>query len=339
MSSLYNRLTLDTKKAVDLAAKFGQNIALNAREAYEKFFVHILEFNKTYNTDAEVKFRFNVIKEAFKKIDKYQKANPEAQYGLTQLSDLTDDEFHRFYANLKPTQLAENFRGNRSSPAVPTGFKAPGRLDYREQGKVSSVKNQGGCGSCFAFAAVATIESIYALRKQKSPPDLSVQQALSCTIGDGHNDGCKGGFGPGVLWYFKDNGITSWNDFPYVVGNGGAMPPCWDNKPIVTQLNGDGPVSKNENEMVDNLVLNGPILSAINADPLQYYKGGIAHGIKGGRNHAVVIVGYGNEGEDYWIVKNSWGEGWGERGYFRVGRGHNDLRISEDNYAAYMDSP
>ncbi|CAD5217153.1 unnamed protein product [Bursaphelenchus okinawaensis] len=332
----YSSLSSDTKRAADLAAKVGQNVLLDERKAYEKFFVHILEFNKTYNTDAEVKFRFNVIKEAFKKIDKYQKANPEAQYGLTHLSDMTDGEFYRFYANLNHKQLPTYFRSDRSSNTVPTNFKAPSRLDYREQGKVTKVKDQGRCGSSYAFAAVAVIESLYAIHRNHTPIDLSVQQAISCTIGNRYNHGCLGGHPAAIFRYFEGNGITSWDNFPYNA-SGPPIPPCLTDLPVVTQLSGSKPVEENENKMLENLALNGPIVSTINADPLIHYRGGIVHGVEGGRNHAVMIVGYGEEEEDHWIVKNSWGEVWGEKGYFRVGRGHNDLRISEDNYAAYID--
>ncbi|CAD5218912.1 unnamed protein product [Bursaphelenchus okinawaensis] len=333
--SRFKELGQDTKTALLLAFEVGCNVTLEDHEDFKKFFLHIIKYKKTYSTDAEVRFRFNVVKDSLRKVEKYQKENPEAQYGLTKLSDLTSEEFHRSYANLdyKAYKAARLNSKNSTRKAAPIKEDLPQHHDWREQGKVTSIKDQVKCGACFAFAAVGAIEGMHAIRHNELV-DLSVQQSLSC----GNNKGCGGGDPNSVLEYHTDHEIARWDDYPYVVGNGEAMPPCDETKPGVTSLDRSGWLDADEEVMRSTVFNNGPIVVGIDGERLKEYQGGIMHGEHGELNHAVLVVGYGFEPEDHWLIKNSWGTGWGDDGYARIGRNKNDLGIGEQPLAAYIDN-
>ncbi|CAD5234927.1 unnamed protein product [Bursaphelenchus xylophilus] len=326
----------ETKNTLRLARKLGEE--LQSDDDYEKFFDHILQFNKNYETEEELSFRFEVIKNSLKDIEKRQETNPEAQYGLTELSDLTKEEFFEFYANLQMKDL-EDFPLIEDNPEsnVTAKLMAPASFDWRTAKKVSGVKDQKRCGSCYAFAAVAAIESIHAIKRGQLY-DLSAQQAVSCTFGN-VNHGCQGGVPDNVMSYFTTHGITTWDKFPYVSGDHQQIPPCTP-KPSVTKLNRIGILkAHDENGIKETVFNNGPVVSGIDASALQHYRGGIVHHQVGkpSLNHAVLTVGYGSErGDDYFIIKNSWGRGWGEGGYFRCGRNRNDMNIALYNVAAYI---
>ncbi|CAD5207960.1 unnamed protein product [Bursaphelenchus xylophilus] len=327
-------VTEATKTALKLATKLGEKF--NEDEDFGKFYDHILKFNKNYGSEAEVAHRFEVIKSSLRDIEKYQHANPEAKYGLTALSDLTKEEFHKHYANLQKKDLEALFPKNKNNRPTNSSKKllAPDSHDWRAEGKVSGVKDQKQCGSCYAFASVGAIESMHAIRRGDLF-DLSVQQAISCS----DNSGCGGGNPGTVLQYFVDNGITTWDSFPYTSGDDQQVPPC-EPGDSVTQLDGMNQLNGNDEDgLKESIFNNGPIVSTVDASPLQHYEGGIIHYQVGSNNinHAVLTVGYDNEnGDDYYLIKNSWGDGFGEGGYFRCGRNQNDMNIALYNCAAYI---
>lgn len=219
----------------------------------------------------------------------------------------------------------------------------PDAWDWRNVGGynfVSPVRNQGSCGSCYAFATMGMLESrIRVMSRLQQKPVLSPQQVVSCS---NYSQGCDGGF-PYLIAgkYAQDFGIVEEADFPYTGGDS----PC--------TLKGDAYRyytaeyhyvggfygGCNEAYMKFELILGGPLAVAFEVyDDFMGYRGGIYHhtGLQDKfnpfqlTNHAVLLVGYGADsttGEKYWIVKNSWGESWGEKGFFRIRRGTNECAI------------
>ncbi|XP_069801219.1 dipeptidyl peptidase 1 isoform X1 [Dendropsophus ebraccatus] len=219
----------------------------------------------------------------------------------------------------------------------------PDAWDWRDvQGTnfISPVRNQGGCGSCYSFATMGMLESrIRIMTKLKQTPILSPQQVVSCS---NYSQGCDGGF-PYLIAgkYIQDYGIVEESDFPYT----GNDSPCTLKDAYYRYYSSEYHYvggfygGCNEAYMKLELILGGPIAVAFEVyDDFMYYKGGIYHhtGLQDRfnpfqlTNHAVLLVGYGMDstsGEKYWIVKNSWGESWGEKGYFRIRRGFNECAI------------
>jgi cathepsin F len=199
----------------------------------------------------------------------------------------------------------------------------PESFDWRTQGAVTPVKNQGQCGSCWAFATVANIEGTNFL-KTKQLTSLSEQELVDC---DKTDHGCGGGLPTNAFAYLKANklGEEGETDYAYTGENGKCKAAQPSEKVFVTDygvVNGT-----DEDQLAAAVVKYGPLAIGINAGPMQWYHGGIADPFSflcnpKSLDHGVAIVGFGVEdSKKYWIIKNSWGTVWGEQGYYRVIRG------------------
>jgi len=212
------------------------------------------------------------------------------------------------------------FQGSMQKPEL--NFEdVPTSKDWRsEDGVVSPVKDQGGCGSCWAFSAVETLESHLAIATGSSPK-LSAQQIVSCSPNPQHcggTGGCDGSTQPLAFDYTKTAGITTESDYPYT----GQTGTCTTSKINPVAYN-DGYAEltvNNYTELVTAIGTKGPIAVSIAASgfKFQFYGGGVLSGCNDYvMDHAVQAVGYGTDGgKDYWLVRNSWGN-WGEGGYVR----------------------
>ena len=213
---------------------------------------------------------------------------------------------------------------------------APSSWDWREHGRVCSVKDQGSCGSCWAFSTMANLEGLYAAKKGECK-HFSEQQLVDC---DNTDSGCNGGLMEYAFTYLKKIGcINLEEDYPYT-GRKGTCKTNYDKcidmtvtgyKKLGSSYSTWSPVD--EGEVKEFLYETGPLAIALNADPLQNYVSGIldktsAQCPTSGINHAVLLVGYGTAETDYWIVKNSWGKNWGESGYFRIRRGNGTCGVN-----------
>ncbi|KAL1455926.1 hypothetical protein WDU94_000691, partial [Cyamophila willieti] len=271
-----------------------------------------------------------------------------ARYGINKFSDLSVVELLQM-TGLNAMGIQKELFG--SSQDNRTGLEKqaiqklfnwkrnePRSLDWRDKGVISKVKDQGNCQCCWAFSSVGVVEAVNAIENE-ALVELSVQQLVDC---DKSNDGCNGGLMDYAFDYIINNGgVESEKDYPYkgVKSSQGCKANAADEKTKFTLKNYTRIPEGEEGQMKKWVAHNGPLSVGINARGLFFYDEGIIDLDERmcnpyEQNHAIIVVGYGEErkyGETipYWIVRNSWGEDWGEKGYFRMKRGANTCGISE----------
>lgn len=267
------------------------------------------ENNINYATSDEFVYRLQVFADNMDKIEEHNSQISSYKLGLTQFADLTESEFE--------SSLSVGGR-LKSSNTVPeySDYKAinvPESIDWEEKGAVSSVKNQGQCGSCWAFSVAAALESFYYLQNGVML-DLAEQQLVDCSRSYG-NRGCSGGLEKYGYTYVKDHGLCSEEDYPYHAKDETCKETC---KSVITSK-GYVQLPRGEVKLAASIAEH-PVSVSVNATPLQLYKSGIFDSTcTAAVNHAVLGVGYGIENDvKFWKIKNSWGLSWGENGYFRL---------------------
>ena len=295
---------------------------------FSKFQDFLATQNKRYSTFEEYMERFKIFRTNYLKMESFSVEQGKTwSVAMNKFADMTSQEFRRTYLNLD-IKVADMIRG-QSEALTFSEDTAPAAWDWREQGAVGPVKDQGSCGSCWAFSSVGNLEGLNFIKNKKFV-QFSEQQLVDC---DKVDSGCNGGLMENAFAYLKKvGGIETSKDYPYFA-RGGA---CKFNatKSALKVKGFKFASSKDENEIKEFLFTTGPLSIALNADTLQFYNDGIIDADASecdpeGMNHGVTLVGYGSEnGQDFWIVRNSWGKGWGEQGYFRMARGKGTCGIN-----------
>lgn len=218
----------------------------------------------------------------------------------------------------------------------------PTKVDWREKGAVTRVKDQGQCGSCWAFSTIGNIEGIWALGGHELT-EFSEQHLVSC---DTNDYACQGGLMDSAIdWIVQSNGgvVYTEKSYPYV-SQDTNVPSCGaDVKPQPgATIKGSIMLDKDEKLIEAWLAENGPLAIAVDATVWSFYSTGVLPLCLGMQlNHGVLLVGYNNvAAEPYWIIKNSWGSVWGENGYIRILKGRNECLMA--NYvvsASLSDEP
>lgn len=267
--------------------------------------------NSEEHTLREETFNKNI-----KKIIKHNKSGKTWTMGVNQFADLTADEFKALVSN--------PFKRTRKPNMVKLEPTDASSVDWRAQGAVTAVKNQGQCGSCWAFSTTGSTEGDVKI-EDGTLTSLSEQQLVDCARAEGNN-GCKGGLMDyGFEYIIKNHGEDSEDDYPYNAEDGSCNTAKASR--VVATITGYNDVQSNSNVQMHAAVAQQPVSIAIEADKgvFQMYTGGVMSSDQCGTklDHGVLCVGYGTDpvGGDYWIVKNSWGGQWGEQGYIRLGRG------------------
>jgi cathepsin L len=213
---------------------------------------------------------------------------------------------------------------------VPTG-KSSDAVDWRDQGAVNGVKDQGQCGSCWAFSTVASLEGQQAI-VNGNLPDCSEQQLVDC---DPKSSGCNGGLMTYAFDYIKgqgSNGLDTQDSYPYTARDGTCdTSKTQDGENVCATVSGYTELPQGDESALQDAVSSiGPISIAANASPWSSYSGGIFDSSScdpNGLNHGIAMVGY-DTAENFWIIRNSWGGSWGESGYMRMVMGKNMCGIS-----------
>ena len=247
-------------------------------------------------------------------------------------SDITYQEFSKKYLNLDYN--AFSILSQSSNYKTTKKNTAPSAWDWREHGDVTKPGDQGPCSAAYAFSTIGNLEGLYAIHEKKLTK-LSIQLIIDC---DNNDSGCNGGMMDRTIDWIKNHGLMKEEDYPYtgMVGTCKADPSKYINMKVIgmEKVGGDSSTPTDEGIMAEYLYEHAPLIVALNGSPLQFYQDGIIdedenecpHSLL---NHAALVVGYGNEdGLDYWIVKNNWGEVWGEGGYFRISRGKSTCGIN-----------
>ncbi|KAI5058362.1 hypothetical protein GOP47_0026532 [Adiantum capillus-veneris] len=281
-------------------------------------------YDNNNSLDEELK-RFNIFKENVQYIKEHnEKKNSSYWLGLTKFADITNEEYRALY--LKGSRSEQN-QSSGSSYSIPFKFKSlvqiPSSVDWRKSGAVTTPKDQGLCGSCWAFSTVAAVEGVNQI-VTGDLVSLSEQQLVDCDREK--NQGCNGGLMDYAFdFIIKSGGLQTESDYPYMAMGGMCNSQRKQNLEIVT-IDGFTDVPANNEEALLQAVSQQPVSVAIEASGqnFQLYAGGVFSGECGTQlDHGVTLVGYGaiKDGLEYWILRNSWGEGWGDAGYVLLERG------------------
>lgn len=277
-------------------------------------------FNKHYSTIEELENRFSVFRNNFVNILTHNSdVSQNFTLGVNQFTDLTAEEFKAKYVGGKKSAVGSY--GCKSFSSSASG--APASIDWRAKGVVNPVRDQGQCGSCWAFATTANAESVWAIAKGQLL-DLSEEFLVDCASGVGYfNLGCNGGMPDSAFKYMINNGQCYESSYPYTAGVTKTAGTCQKCSAAPVKFSSCSDVKPNDQVSLKGAVAQQPVAIAIEADTryFQSYSGGILDSSSCGTNldHAVEIVGYGTEnGIDYWNVRNSWSASWGEQGYVRI---------------------
>jgi len=272
-------------------------------------------FAKTYKSAAEEQMRFQIFTQNMDFINQHNAEFEAGQQtfsvGVNQFADLSKAEYKAMY--LRP------YNSTRVKDVVVLPEVNAGSVDWRTKGAVTPVKDQGQCGSCWAFSTTGSVEGAHQI-KSGSLVSVSEQQLVDCSGAEG-NQGCNGGLMDYAFEYIiKNKGLTTEASYPYTARDG----TCKSSTPAVT-ISSYKDVTHNSEAQLLAAVTQQPVSVAIEADQsgFQFYKSGIFSGPCGTQlDHGVLAVGYGTQGTtDYWIVKNSWGTSWGAQGYIMMARG------------------
>ncbi|KAL2504035.1 Cysteine proteinase RD19a [Abeliophyllum distichum] len=296
------------------------------------------KYGKTYSTQEEHDYRFSVFKANLRRAKRHQLLDPSAVHGVTKFSDLTPSEFRKSHMGLHKRRLKLPVDAHKA-PILPTN-DLPTDFDWRDHGAVTGVKDQGSCGSCWSFSTTGALEGANFLSTGELI-SLSEQQLVDCDHEcdpeeSGSCDaGCNGGLMNNAFEYtLKAGGLQREKDYPYTGTDGTCK---FDKSKIAASAANFSVVSVDEDQIAANLVKHGPLAVGINAVWMQTYIGGVSCPYICAKNldHGVLLVGYGAAGyapirfkeKPYWIIKNSWGENWGESGYYKICRGYNSCGV------------
>jgi len=308
-----------------LGAMVASLVIERRREVIEDEGWHIWKtiHSKKYSDFVEEKLRYTIWKDNFQRIEEYNKKSTNVFLAMNQFGDLTNTEFKAKVNGYRGRPLHTG-----STFLAPSNVNLPASVDWRTKGLVTPIKDQKQCGSCWAFSATGSLEGQHK-KKTGNLVSVSEQQLVDCSRSFG-NDGCEGGLMDYAFLYIKANkGIDTEASYPYTAEDD----PCTFNKSTIgaTDTGFVDITSGDEDALQKAVATVGPIAVAIDAShfSFQFYNTGVYDEEECSStqlDHGVLAAGYGVSptGVKYWLVKNSWGKGWGKSGYIWMSRDKNN---------------
>jgi len=310
---------------------------------YQSLFTdYMVKYNKKYETE-HLFHRYNIFKNNVDFINQVNDEKRSYQLAVNHFADLTSTEFQLNYLGYEKSSTKAK-SNNKSSSTTIVNDNLPESLDWRVASlnpknivAINPVKNQGQCSSCWSFSTACSIEAAHAIATGKLV-SLSEQQLVDCS-GANNFQGCDLGawMDDAFNWVIKQGsaGLCTENSYPYVgVSEECHQKPCQTGATIRSYVDVD---KNHEAAMKQAVYYHGPLAIALDAanQVFQFYSGGIVDDRSCGNDldHAVVVIGYGieksnNNQQAYWIVRNSWGQQWGEHGYIRLAYGQNQCGMA-----------
>ncbi|KAM3132827.1 hypothetical protein pb186bvf_015132 [Paramecium bursaria] len=293
--------------ALGVLLLIGATFYLNQQEEENTSFLFnqwAAKHSKNYDSPITQKYRFKVFLQNLAKIRESNSQGNSYFLALTSFADITQEEFEQTYLTLRVPE--ERIRQvpkeeNLTYTAV----------DWTKEGKVPGVKNQGNCGSCWAFSAIGNIE-VNARIWNGQELNLSEQDLVDCG-GQTGNYGCNGGWMDWAFEYVKLNGVANGNEYIYT-GKDETCKQSYKRDKKITGYKDLGSCSD-----ITTLIATAAVSVAVDASRWSLYGGGVFSNCDANLNHGVLVVGI-NEAGDY-KVRNSWGQGWGEQGYIWIAKG------------------
>ncbi|KAJ3637180.1 hypothetical protein MTP99_000656 [Tenebrio molitor] len=278
---------------------------------------------RRFMNPVEAVFRERIFEKKLQEVEnhneRYRQGLETYELGVNQFSDYTEEELTPYtHGLLLPSEAPEPLISIDANSSLVARARLPASFDWRTRGVVTPVKNQASCGSCWAFSTVGALEAHYRIRYGRTVT-LSEQQLVDCVP-----HGCRGGWMPNAYLYIARNGGINYDrDYRYEARDNACR--YRSSMPRVSVRGYAYLTGPNEEMLKDMVVTHGPVSVAFDSGGnFAGYRGGVYYNPRCSTNkftHAVVIVGYGREnGQDYWLVKNSWGSNWGQGGYVKMAR-------------------
>jgi len=304
------------KVSLIVALFIAATLALSETEYQDSFRTFMHQYGKSYHHD-EFRSRYATYKKNLDFVNQHNTLGKSYTVAINKFADLSSEEFSQYYLGFNmPTLMPA------AQQMTPVNTALPASWDWRGEGAVTGVKDQGQCGSCWAFSTTGSVEGCHQINSRKLV-SLSEQNLVDCSGAEG-NEGCDGGLMTSAMDYIISNkGIDTETSYPYhatdgtcvyIAANSGATL-----KSYVNVNSGD------ENDL-QNKVYTGPTSVAIDASnpSFQMYSSGVydePNCSSESLDHGVLAVGWGTSGSTpYWLVKNSWSTSWGQQGYIWMSR-------------------